>query len=128
MSHRHMIEPKLKQIPVFESEDDEREFWATHDSTEYIDWTNADRLTRPGLKREPTSQTPTLDKEMSLLSPRELEVFELLAQGATNKQISESLSISPNTVYTHIRHIQGKLRTANRTQTALLARAMSGRS
>ena len=27
-----------KQIPKFESEDEEREFWATHDSTDYIDW------------------------------------------------------------------------------------------
>ena len=64
----------------------------------------------------------------ALLSARELDVLELLAQGASNKQISEVLSISPNTVYTHVRHIQNKLRTANRTQTALLARTMSGRS
>ena len=64
----------------------------------------------------------------ALLSAREWDVLELLAQGASNKQISEVLSISPNTVYTHVRHIQGKLQTANRTQTALLARTMSGRS
>ena len=63
-----------------------------------------------------------------LLSARELEVLELLAEGASNKQISEALSITPNTVYTHVRHIQGKLRTANRTQTALLARTMLGKS
>ncbi len=30
-----------KDIPTFENEDEEREFWATHDSTEYIDWDKA---------------------------------------------------------------------------------------
>ncbi len=32
---------KLKPIPNFKNEDKEREFWATHDSTEYIDWSKA---------------------------------------------------------------------------------------
>lgn len=30
-----------KEIPKFNSEDEEREFWATHDSTEYVDWSKA---------------------------------------------------------------------------------------
>lgn len=32
---------KLKLIPRFKNEDEEDEFWATHDSTEYIDWSKA---------------------------------------------------------------------------------------
>ena len=72
-------------------------------------------------------ETPLRIEFQGLLSARELEVLELLAEGASNKQISEDLSISPNTVYTHVRHIQSKLRTANRTQTALLARTSSSR-
>lgn len=32
---------KLRPIPRFKSEDEEDKFWATHDSTEYIDWTKA---------------------------------------------------------------------------------------
>lgn len=32
-----MISKKLKTIPKFKSEDDERDFWATHDTTEYFD-------------------------------------------------------------------------------------------
>ncbi len=59
------------------------------------------------------------------LSARELQVLDLLAEGASNKQISQNLSITANTVYTHVRHIQGKLRTANRTQTALLAKTIA---
>lgn len=32
---------KLKKIPRFKNEDEEDEFWSTHDSTEYIDWSKA---------------------------------------------------------------------------------------
>lgn len=32
---------KLKTIPKFKNEDQETEFWATHDSTDYIDWSKA---------------------------------------------------------------------------------------
>ena len=39
-----------KRIPTFKSEDAEREFWATHDSTDYIDWGKADRITFSNLK------------------------------------------------------------------------------
>ena len=31
----------LKQIPNFKTEDEQRDFWATHDSTEYVDWSKA---------------------------------------------------------------------------------------
>ncbi len=34
---------KRKPIPQFSSEDEEQEFWATHDSSEYLDWNNAER-------------------------------------------------------------------------------------
>jgi len=37
----------LKPIPRFESEDAEREFWATHDSTDFVDWSRAEILTGP---------------------------------------------------------------------------------
>lgn len=35
---------KLKKIPRFKNEDAEREFWAVHDSTEYIDWSKAEKV------------------------------------------------------------------------------------
>ena len=40
----------LKKIPTFKDEDAEREFWATADSTEYIDWSKAQRVTLPNLR------------------------------------------------------------------------------
>lgn len=39
-----------KQIPEFRSEEDERNFWAEHDSTEFIDWQAAQRRRFPNLK------------------------------------------------------------------------------
>ena len=39
-----------KQIPEFKNEDEEREFWATHDSTEYINWNKAKRVIFSNLK------------------------------------------------------------------------------
>lgn len=42
---------KLKPIPYFNSEAKEREFWQTHDSTEYVDWSKAKRgVVFPNLK------------------------------------------------------------------------------
>jgi len=35
---------KFKQIPKFKNEDQERNFWANHDSTQYIDWSKADKV------------------------------------------------------------------------------------
>ncbi|MBI1920523.1 MAG: BrnA antitoxin family protein [Geobacter sp.] len=54
-----------KPIPVFASEQEEREFWETHDSSEYVDWSRAKRVTFPTLK--PTTQSISLRLPLSLL-------------------------------------------------------------
>ncbi len=41
---------KKKNIPKFKNETQEREFWHSHDSTEYIDWDNAEKVILPKLK------------------------------------------------------------------------------
>ncbi len=41
---------KLKTLPKFKNEDEERDFWDTHDSTEYIDWSKAKHVSFPNLK------------------------------------------------------------------------------
>lgn len=41
---------KLKEIPRFADEAEEHEFWMTHDTTDYIDWSKAKRVTFPNLK------------------------------------------------------------------------------
>jgi predicted DNA binding CopG/RHH family protein len=49
---------KLKPLPVFKSEEEEREFWATHDSMDYVDWSKAESVVFPNLK--PTARTISL--------------------------------------------------------------------
>lgn len=55
------------------------------------------------------------------LTGRELEVFNLMAQGLSNKEIAERLSLSLGTVKSHASNIMGKLQVNNRAQVALLA-------
>ncbi|MFL5734547.1 MAG: response regulator [Chloroflexia bacterium] len=56
------------------------------------------------------------------LSSREIEVLRLIAQGATNKEIAESLIISEGTVKNHISNILTRLGLRDRTQAAIYAR------
>ena len=56
------------------------------------------------------------------LSPREMEVLELVSEGATNKEIAERLYISVGTVKNHIHNILEKLHLRNRAQLAAYKR------
>jgi LuxR family transcriptional regulator, maltose regulon positive regulatory protein len=56
------------------------------------------------------------------LSPRELEVLELLADGRSNQAVAEELVISLDTVKRHVSHVLDKLGAANRTQAVTRAR------
>jgi len=60
-------------------------------------------------------------KDASILTRREIEILSLVAAGATNEEIANSLFISPNTVKTHIYNIFKKINVPNRLQAALWA-------
>jgi NarL family two-component system response regulator LiaR len=66
-------------------------------------------------------QPPDLPPTAEPLSPREVDVLELVARGHSNREIAESLTISERTVAAHLRSILSKLHLANRTQAALYA-------
>jgi LuxR family maltose regulon positive regulatory protein len=68
---------------------------------------------------DPTGQERALPAP---LSSREIEVLRLIAAGLTNREIAESLSISPETVKRHTAGIFGKLGAGNRTEAAAKAR------
>lgn len=55
------------------------------------------------------------------ITPREKEVLQLVAQGATNKEIASQLFIAENTVKNHLRNILAKLHLGNRVQAAAYA-------
>lgn len=59
------------------------------------------------------------------LSHRELEVLQLLADGQSNKEMARRLSLSPNTIKTHLANLYGKLDAKRRTQAVSKARALS---
>jgi DNA-binding CsgD family transcriptional regulator len=50
------------------------------------------------------------------ITPRELEILELMAGGLSNREIAERLFVSENTVKTHSSHLFGKLSAKRRTQ------------
>jgi predicted DNA binding CopG/RHH family protein len=55
-----------KEIPEFQNEDEEREFWATHDSTDYLDWEKAQQVILPKLK--PSTKKISLRMSESMLN------------------------------------------------------------
>ncbi len=64
---------------------------------------------------------PSAAKDKAALSPRELEILGLIASGQDNRTISKKLSISENTVKTHLYNIFRKIDVPNRLQAALWA-------
>ena len=50
-----MSKKKLKPIPNFRTEAEERKFWETHNSTDYVDWSKAKRVQFPNLKLSTTA-------------------------------------------------------------------------
>jgi DNA-binding NarL/FixJ family response regulator len=70
--------------------------------------------------------SPTVQKEQAPLpaeglTPRELEIIQLLVEGKTNKEIAKNLVVSSLTVKTHVQHIIRKLGVSDRTQAAVCA-------
>ena len=55
---------KLKEIPIFKSEDEESNFWNTHDTSEYFDITKAKKLRFPNLKKTTKSISLRLPVDM----------------------------------------------------------------
>ena len=61
---------KQKNIPKFKTEEQEREFWSSHDSTEYIDWNSAEKIILPNLK--PSLKTISLRLPENILNELKL--------------------------------------------------------
>ena len=64
--------PIKKHIPYFATENEEREFWEVHDSADFIDWSNAERIVLSNLK-------PSVKKISLRLPESMIEELKLLA-------------------------------------------------
>jgi DNA-binding NarL/FixJ family response regulator len=62
--------------------------------------------------------------ELAQLTPRELDVLRLIASGANNREIAESLFLSENTVKNYVTNILSRLSLRDRTQAALFAHSL----
>ncbi len=75
-----------------------------------------------GRKGRGTASMPSRSPQEKELSPREIDILKLLAEGASNRKIAEKLVLAEGTVKNHVSNILSKLHTENRTQAAYLAR------
>ena len=86
--------PKLKKIPDFKSEKEEREFWESHDSSDYLDLSKAERATLPNLK--PSTKTISLRLPEGLLDSIKVEAnkrdmpYQSLIKVWLAKEVQES--------------------------------------
>lgn len=80
-----------KAVPAFKGEAEEREFWETHESTEYVDWSRAEPVRLPNLK--PSTQTISLRLPLGLLERIKIEANrrDMLYQSLIKAWLSDQL-------------------------------------
>ncbi len=83
-----------------------------------------DAFEAEGQKRESESHSVRAQPLIEPLTPRELEVLQLVAQGLSNREIGEQLFIALSTVKGHNRNIYSKLQVERRTEAVARAREL----
>jgi DNA-binding NarL/FixJ family response regulator len=82
----------------------------------------APSITRRLIERYATRDAPSgLSRDLSKLTPREIDVLRLMARGLDNQGIAEKLGVSEATAKTHVAHVLEKLEVANRVQAVVVA-------
>jgi len=71
--------------------------------------------------RGPRSPSPAIHRDLTGLTPRELEVLTLIGRGQSNAELADTLTLSEATVKTHVARIFAKLALQDRAQAVVLA-------
>ncbi len=86
-----------KQIPKFKNEDEERDFWAAHDSTEFIKWNQAERITfsnlKPSVKKISLRLPASMLEELKLLANKRDVPYQSLLKIFLAKRIAKELPV-----------------------------------
>lgn len=87
----------LKKIPKFKNEDEERTFWATHDSTEYMNWKKAKKVVfsnlKPSVKSISLRLPESMIEELKLLANKKDVPYQSLLKIFLAERIGEELKI-----------------------------------
>jgi LuxR family transcriptional regulator, maltose regulon positive regulatory protein len=93
------------------------------DSTDFVSY--LDRLVeRYGARYQPQVKSGATSASAEPLSAREGDILDLIAAGRSNKEIARILSIAPETVKTHVKHIFIKLNVEKRAQAVSRAQSL----
>ena len=86
---------KKNKIPKFRTEEEERNFWSSHDSTEYIDWSKAKEITLSNLKPSVRSISIRLPEmmieELKLLAHKRDIPYQSLMKIYISEKVEEDL-------------------------------------
>jgi predicted DNA binding CopG/RHH family protein len=87
-----------KPLPEFRNEDEEREFWATHDSADYLDWRDAEKVTfaklKPSVKKISLRLPETMLEELKLLANKRDVPYQSLMKIFLAERLEKELKAS----------------------------------
>lgn len=87
----------IKKIPKFKNEDEEREFWAKHDSTGYLNWSNARKVIfsnlRPSIKTISLRLPESMLAELKLLANKKDVPYQSLLKIFLAERLEKELKV-----------------------------------
>ena len=90
-----MNNQKLKTIPKFKNEDEERDFWSTHDSTDYVDWSKAKKIRftnlRPSVRSISLRLPEALLERIKVLANRNDIPYQSLMKVYLSERVEEEM-------------------------------------
>ncbi|MCX5826775.1 MAG: BrnA antitoxin family protein [Deltaproteobacteria bacterium] len=87
----------MKKVPIFKSETEERDFWASADSTDYVDWSKAKRVVlsnlKPSLKTISLRLPEIMLEELKLLANKRDVPYQSLIKIFLSERLSKEIKV-----------------------------------